>query len=195
MNTNVSVITPKSDLGRLNTAVARLRAMGYIVADSGCCASCNWRALREQYPDHEGPALNFHDQSLDGAFGEPQLTDEYAVRVLDAEGDEEALEALYDEACNAGAYRRDEVQSDELWIGHCGAAEEIRRAVSVLREEGLDASWNGDEATNICLKPRWDAAVKAKRLSTLENHISSHRSTLARLEAELCETQEREAAT
>jgi hypothetical protein len=150
MDTNDFTLAPKTDLARLNIAVARLRAMGYIVADGGCCQSCNWRGLREKYQDHEGPALNFHDQSLARAFGELELTAEYALRVgLIPEEDEEAHEALFEEACEAGAFVRDEVQFGELWISHYGTAEAIRRAVSVLREEGLDASWNGDEKKHL----------------------------------------------
>jgi hypothetical protein len=212
MDSKDFTIMPKTDLGRLNIAVERLRALGYIVADGGCCLSCNWRALLEPYPDHEGPVINFHDQSLARAFGERELTTEYALRMeLIPCDDEEAQKALFEEAYQAGAFVRDEVQFGELWISHHGLAEHIRRAVSVLREEGLDASWNGDERKNICIRPRWDAVVKEKRLTALEGYISDQQAmieyleqegknttaahaALARLVAELGETQKREVA-
>jgi hypothetical protein len=82
--------------------------------------------------------------------------------------------ARFDEAYDAGGFIRDEVLFGELWISHAGTPEQVRRAVWVLCEEGLDASWNGDEGTNICITPRWDAVVKEERVTALQRSIADH---------------------
>src|SRR5262245_45420266 len=67
-------IAPRSpheatDIARLRVAVERLRAAGYVVVDGGCCPSCNWRQIRDEYPDADN-VVQFNDQCLDAAFGE-----------------------------------------------------------------------------------------------------------------------------
>jgi hypothetical protein len=126
-----ALTTPRPDLERLATAFERLRAMEYLVADRGCCPSCNWRELKEQHPDRagRGPALDLNDQSLDAAFGPPALSPEYQARLdaLDDE-DDEGPDQIFEEAEHAGALVRDPVLSNPLWICRAGNSDEIDRA-------------------------------------------------------------------
>ena len=142
-----------TDIARLRVAVERLRADGYVVLDGGCCPSCNWGQIRDEYPDADN-VVQFNYQCLDAAFGAMEPTPEWRGYVDAAGDDEEESECRWQEWLNHwgdDAAQRPGMLSDSLWIQHDGDAV---RAVEIMRGAGLDAVWEGDKDIAIEVRPR-----------------------------------------
>lgn len=137
------------DSARLRDAVDRLKHAGYAVLAGGCCPSCNWRQIHEDYPD-AFDIIHFNDQSLDAAFGGLEPTPEWRV-YLDGAGDDEdkqehRFEEWIEKSDDPTAAQRPGMLKDSLWVQHGG---DTARAVAVFREAGLDAVWDGDSKVGI----------------------------------------------
>jgi hypothetical protein len=124
-----------TDIARLRVAVRQLRADGYVVLDGGCCPSCNWADIHQNYPDAVN-VVQFDDQCLDAAFGAREPTPEWRGYLDAAADNEDESERRHDEWLSHWdddehpAAQRPGMLSDSLWIQHEGDA---ARAVDIMR--------------------------------------------------------------